>query len=195
MKNSLSKFLYELVFEKIVQKLADGDNADHSTIHLHINLLDIAGFGEFFHLILCAYIGYICISIYYVEPILLYSRDAKNRKYFNTNCSFQNFIESFNEGNHFEQLCINYVNEKIQQSFVQLMLKNESDWYARESLDIPPIPFLDNSCILGVTTFNVFLSTTFPGLAYSVRSITKVFSLSRNPKNFNIFSFLKKFPK
>lgn len=61
------------------------------------------------------------------------------------------FLESFNEGNHFEQLCINYVNEKIQQSFVQLMLRNESDYYAREHLDIPQIPFLDNSCILGTS--------------------------------------------
>lgn len=41
------------------------------------------------------------------------------------------------------------MNEKIQNMFVKLMLQNESDWYAREFLDVPKIPFMDNSSILG----------------------------------------------
>lgn len=46
-------------------------------------------------------------------------------------------------------MCINFINEKIQQMFVRIMLKDEQDWYARERLEIPVIPFLDNSLILG----------------------------------------------
>lgn len=57
-------------------------------------------------------------------------------------------LESF-EQNYFEQLCINYVNEKIHQMFVKRMLKDEEDWYATESLEVPKITFLDNSLILG----------------------------------------------
>lgn len=58
------------------------------------------------------------------------------------------FTESF-EKNFFEQMCINYVNEKIQQMFVKIMLKDEEKWYASECVEIPKIPFLDNSPILG----------------------------------------------
>jgi len=36
------------------------------------------------------------------------------------------------EKNSFEQLCINYVNEKLQQIFIQLTLKAEQEEYARE---------------------------------------------------------------
>lgn len=46
MKNSLSKILYELVFENIAKKIAGDDIGDNSSMQLHINLLDIAGFGE-----------------------------------------------------------------------------------------------------------------------------------------------------
>lgn len=57
--------------------------------------------------------------------------------------------ESFYGNNHFEQLCINFINEKVQQMFVKIMLKNEEEWYASESLEIPKIQFLDNDPILG----------------------------------------------
>lgn len=63
-------------------------------------------------------------------------------------------LESF-ENNYFEQICINYVNERIQQMFVKLMLKDEVDWYEKECLELPTIPFLDNTVILG-TNFDKF---------------------------------------
>lgn len=46
-------------------------------------------------------------------------------------------------------MCINYINEKVQQMFVKRMLKEEEEWYSRECLDLPKIQFLDNCCILG----------------------------------------------
>lgn len=58
------------------------------------------------------------------------------------------FSESF-KNNYFEQICINYVNEKVQQMFVKLMLKDEEEFARQECLQIPKIPFLDNGLILG----------------------------------------------
>lgn len=52
--------------------------------------------------------------------------------------------------NHFEQLCINYANEKIQQFFIEHMLRDEQKWYKDEKLDVPDIPYFDNIQILGM---------------------------------------------
>lgn len=38
--------------------------------------------------------------------------------------------------NQFEQLCINYVNEKLQQIFIQLTLKTEQEEYVREQIKV-----------------------------------------------------------
>ncbi|EGF34557.1 hypothetical protein AAULH_14221, partial [Lactobacillus helveticus MTCC 5463] len=42
------------------------------------------------------------------------------------------------EHNSFEQICINYVNEKLQQIFIQLTLKTEQEEYAREQIQWTP---------------------------------------------------------
>ena len=46
--------------------------------------------------------------------------------------------------NGFEQLCINYVNEKLQQIFINLTLKEEQEEYAREQIKWEPIDFFNN---------------------------------------------------
>ncbi|KAF2235085.1 myosin I MyoA/Myo5 [Viridothelium virens] len=51
------------------------------------------------------------------------------------------------EKNSFEQLCINYVNEKLQQIFIQLTLKTEQDEYAREQIQWTPIKYFDNKVV------------------------------------------------
>lgn len=51
------------------------------------------------------------------------------------------------ENNSFEQLCINYVNEKLQQIFIQLTLKAEQDEYAREQIQWTPIKYFDNKVV------------------------------------------------
>ena len=51
------------------------------------------------------------------------------------------------EKNSFEQLCINYVNEKLQQIFIQLTLKAEQEEYAREQIKWTPINYFDNKVV------------------------------------------------
>jgi myosin-1 len=43
------------------------------------------------------------------------------------------------QDNSFEQLCINYVNEKLQQIFIELTLKAEQEEYVREQIKWTPI--------------------------------------------------------
>ena len=49
--------------------------------------------------------------------------------------------------NGFEQLCINYVNEKLQQIFISLTLKAEQDEYDAEGIAWTPIPFFNNKVV------------------------------------------------
>ncbi|KAF1975206.1 hypothetical protein BU23DRAFT_459195 [Bimuria novae-zelandiae CBS 107.79] len=51
------------------------------------------------------------------------------------------------ERNSFEQLCINYVNEKLQQIFIQLTLRAEQEEYEREQIKWTPIKYFDNKVV------------------------------------------------
>ena len=51
------------------------------------------------------------------------------------------------ERNSFEQLCINYVNEKLQQIFIQLTLRAEQEEYAKEQIKWTPIKYFDNKVV------------------------------------------------
>ncbi len=44
----------------------------------------------------------------------------------------------------FGQLCINYVNEKLQQIFIQLTLKEEQEEYVKEGIKWTPVEYFDN---------------------------------------------------
>ena len=50
--------------------------------------------------------------------------------------------------NSFEQFCINYCNEKLQQFFNQRILKDEQELYKKEGLGVKNVNFVDNQdCI------------------------------------------------
>ena len=51
------------------------------------------------------------------------------------------------ENNSFEQLCINFCNEKLQQVFIQLTLKSEQDEYAAEGIEWTPVDFFNNKIV------------------------------------------------
>ncbi|KAI8985425.1 P-loop containing nucleoside triphosphate hydrolase protein [Pilobolus umbonatus] len=51
------------------------------------------------------------------------------------------------EENSFEQMCINYVNEKLQQIFIELTLKAEQEEYVREQIHWTPIKFFNNKVV------------------------------------------------
>lgn len=49
--------------------------------------------------------------------------------------------------NSFEQICINYVNEKLQQIFIQLTLKAEQEEYVQEQIKWTPIDYFNNKVV------------------------------------------------
>lgn len=51
------------------------------------------------------------------------------------------------DNNSFEQLCINYVNEKLQQIFIELTLKKEQEEYAQEQIQWTPIKYFNNKIV------------------------------------------------
>ncbi|CAG2120768.1 unnamed protein product, partial [Medioppia subpectinata] len=51
------------------------------------------------------------------------------------------------ERNSFEQFCINYCNEKLQQLFIELTLKSEQEEYRREKIEWEPIEYFNNRII------------------------------------------------
>lgn len=72
------------------------------------------------------------------------------------------------EKNSFEQLCINYVNEKLQQIFIQLTLKAEQDEYAREQIKWTPIKYFDNKVVC-----ELIESIRPPGVFSAMKDATK----------------------
>lgn len=51
--------------------------------------------------------------------------------------------------NTFDQLCINYVNERLQQFFIQKVLLDEKQWYEIQGVDFPKIPLFNNYEVVG----------------------------------------------
>ncbi|KAJ3038615.1 Unconventional myosin-Ie [Rhizophlyctis rosea] len=52
------------------------------------------------------------------------------------------------EKNGFEQFCINYVNERLQQIFIELTLKSEQEEYQAEGIQWTPIDYFNNKVVV-----------------------------------------------
>lgn len=57
------------------------------------------------------------------------------------------YITSFPYFSSFEQFCINYCNEKLQQLFIELVLKQEQEEYRREGITWQNIDYFNNAII------------------------------------------------
>jgi len=56
--------------------------------------------------------------------------------------------------NGFEQLCINYTNEKLHQLFIEQTLRGEQDTYRQEGIKWEPVAFFDNKPIIDLVERN-----------------------------------------
>lgn len=68
------------------------------------------------------------------------------------------------ESNSFEQLCINYVNEKLQQIFIQLTLKAEQQEYTDEGIKWTEIKYFNNEVVCNLIEGGVKVPGVFPAL-------------------------------
>ena len=66
------------------------------------------------------------------------------------------------QNNSFEQFCINYVNERLQQIFIELTIKGEQREYRSEGLPWRDVPYFDNKIVyLLMTLFGVVFQCGF----------------------------------
>lgn len=84
---------------------------------------------------------------------------------------FENF-----DTNSFEQLCINYANENLQQFFVRHIFKLEQNYYESEGINWKHIEFIDNQEVLdmiGIKQLNIMAliddESKFPKGIYKLR--------------------------
>uniref|UniRef100_A0AC34RPG4 Uncharacterized protein n=1 Tax=Panagrolaimus sp. JU765 TaxID=591449 RepID=A0AC34RPG4_9BILA len=80
--------------------------------------------------------------------------------------------------NSFEQLCINYCNEKLQQLFIELVLKQEQEEYQREGIQWKKIDYFNNKIICDlVETPKTGIISILDEAGYNVGRITDVMFL------------------
>ncbi|MCL4146309.1 UNVERIFIED_CONTAM: hypothetical protein GTU68_025870 [Idotea baltica] len=58
------------------------------------------------------------------------------------------------ERNSFEQFCINYCNEKLQQLFIELVLRQEQEEYMREGIEWTAVEYFNNEIICDLVEVN-----------------------------------------
>ena len=74
-------------------------------------------------------------------------------------------IAEYFEENSFEQFCINYCNEKLQQFFNERVLREEQDLYSKEGLGVHEVTYADNQDCIGKMLILRFLCLTVMALA------------------------------
>nr|CDJ93760.1 Myosin head and IQ calmodulin-binding region and Myosin tail 2 domain containing protein [Haemonchus contortus] len=86
--------------------------------------------------------------------------------------------------NSFEQLCINYCNEKLQQLFIELVLKQEQEEYEREGIQWSKIDYFNNKIICDLVELpRTGILSVLDDACASVGNVTDQVFLSELDKN------------
>jgi myosin I len=96
-------------------------------------------------------------------------------------------FEIFNE-NGFEQFCINYVNEKLQQIFIELTLKAEQEEYKQEGIKWTDIDFFNNKIVCDL----IESKTNPPGLFSQCDDVVITMHAVSQGADYNINGFCEK---
>ncbi|KAK6126771.1 hypothetical protein DH2020_039479 [Rehmannia glutinosa] len=124
-RDALAKTIYSRLFDWIVEKINNSIGQDPNSKAI-IGVLDIYGFESFKH----------------------------NRQALNWIFHLQRIIkilvfsDTLYMYNSFEQFCINFTNEKLQQHFNQHVFKMEQEDYEKEQINWSYIEFVDNQDVL-----------------------------------------------
>lgn len=127
-RDALAKAIYSKLFDHIVARI--NKSIPFKASSYYIGVLDIAGFGK-------------------LSTSQLLMTVNLNRVDFFIRVYFFFMLAEYFKVNSFEQFCINYCNEKLQQFFNERILKYEQELYARESLNVPKISYVDNQDCIG----------------------------------------------
>lgn len=134
-RDTVMKMIYAHLFNFIIISVNHSFRCKSSELSKSINILDIAGFGIYFeHL---SYFQY--WFVYWIYRLTTNKSDILI------------FIECFAE-NQFEQFCINYANEKIQNFCTRRLIIDELEWYKVEGINVPEIEFPGNDIVLSKST-------------------------------------------
>jgi len=72
--------------------------------------------------------------------------------------------------NGFEQFCINYVNEKLQQYFIELTLKAEQEEYVREGIKWTPIDYFNNQIVCELIEGKIGMFAILDDICYTIHA-------------------------
>ena len=141
-RNALAKSLYSRVFDWIVEAI--NKVLVKTTTAVSLGVLDIYGF-EIFEV---AILFVLTLFLGWAGPELI------------------DYLFPFSQKNGFEQFCINYVNEKLQQIFIELTLRAEQEEYASEGIQWTPIDFFNNKVVCELIEEKVWLPVRYHCCCY-----------------------------
>ena len=141
--NALAKCIYDRQFKWLVQRVNKTLDTKNKRQYF-IGVLDIAGF-EIFDVSILYQIWmwfrdwlFSCMSLYIVNSRIVIIRSIS---YINGLCMCNVILCYLFQFNTFEQLCINYTNERLQQFFNHHMFVLEQEEYKKEGIQWEFIDF------------------------------------------------------
>lgn len=99
------------------------------------------------------------------------------------------------ENNSFEQLAINYSNEKLHQSYIQTVLKHQQDIYLKEGLEWQRVDFYDNNSIcelIDKSNYGILSILEEPQVVCNDSFLTRLYQCCSGNPNFSTEDIAKK---